>query len=203
MDEKTEELRDIFLDVADEEAVTESQAEGRGTLAGDEADLDERLTAVVERMRDRYDFRTALDDAAYPRIVRGFYDGNDDAAIADDLGLDPETVFRARADLHLVSEDDAELDLDALRDVLEVDPREADGDDLAAATATLDADEDAVRRASIVLAAMQASRRVSHRFRSEFEDVIPEADLSVRLTAEAHEDGLQEATEDAEVDTDF
>ncbi len=30
MDEKTEELRDIFMDVSDEEAVTESQEASRG-----------------------------------------------------------------------------------------------------------------------------------------------------------------------------
>ncbi|MHB9287511.1 conditioned medium-induced protein 4 [Halobacteriales archaeon Cl-PHB] len=203
MDEKTEELRDIFLDVADDETVTESQAEGPGTLAGGDEGVDERLVAVVDRMRDREGFRTDLDDAAYPRIVRGFYDGQDDGAIADALDRDPATVFAARADLHLIDADDTAVDLDALRDALDADPEDADGAAIEAAAATLDADAAAVRRATTVLAARQASRGVSHRFRSEFEDAIPAADLSVRLTAEANEDGLREATEDAEVDTDF
>ena len=36
-----------------------------------------------------------------------------------------------------------------------------------------------------------------------FEEVLTDADISVRLTADARADGLDEATEDAEVDVDF
>lgn len=36
MDEKTEELRDIFVDVAGEDTVTERQEDGHGSLLSDE-----------------------------------------------------------------------------------------------------------------------------------------------------------------------
>lgn len=198
MDDKTEELRDIFLDVADDGTVTESQAETRGSLAGDRPPVDERLVDTVGRMRERFDFETDLDDETYAAVVRRYYDDQDDAAIAEALDLDPETVFAARADLHLLREvDAADADLGALRE------RAAEGADPLSAAATLGYDETTARRAAAVLAARDASRRVSHRYRSEFEEILTDADMAVRLTASVHEDGLEDATDDMETDVQF
>jgi len=47
MDEKTEELRDIFIDVTDEDTVTESQEETRGSLI-DREGIRDRLEGVVD-----------------------------------------------------------------------------------------------------------------------------------------------------------
>jgi hypothetical protein len=108
MDDKTAELRDIFLDATGEETVTERQAERRGSLVdvGDPADVDEHLRDLVATMRERYDFETALAPDAYVRVIRGFYDGADDDALAEAVGVDRETVLRARLDCHLVRADD-------------------------------------------------------------------------------------------------
>lgn len=196
MDDQTERLRDIFRDVADDDTVTESQAERRGTLATDADAIDERLAAVVETMRERFDFATELEAETYVDVVRGFYDGRTDATLAQELGIDAETVRRARVDLHLVEADDAgDVNLEALRD------RVADGEEPTAAASALGADDP--ERVAAVLQALDRSRRVSQRFRSEFEEILTDADVSVRLTADAKEDGLAEATEDAEVDVDF
>lgn len=199
MDEKTAELRDIFTDLTDEETVTESQADERGSLTDtDERDVNERIEAVVERMRERYDFRTDRSVGELRRVVRGFYDGEDDAAIADALDTDPDTVFAARMDLHLLDEGDADFpfDLDRLRD-----RRDAAGDDPDRLAEELDAAPRTVARALRVLETRAAIRRVSHRFQSEFEDAIPDVALSVELTSAAREDGLREAAEDIETDT--
>ncbi|WP_231754500.1 hypothetical protein [Halapricum sp. CBA1109] len=121
MDEKTEELRDIFVDVAGEEMVTESQTEEPGSLVDtDDATVDERLAAAVERMTERYEFDTDLDVDAYVSVVRGFYANDDDGAVAADIGADADTVFAARMDLHLIGEGDTDLpvDLPALRAAL-------------------------------------------------------------------------------------
>lgn len=196
MDDQTERLRDIFMDVAEDESVTERQAERRGTLATDAAAIDERLADVVARMRERFEFAAELDTETYVDIVRGFYDGREDDALAEELDLDPATVRQARADLHLVEPEDAgDVDLEAARE------RVAAGEDPEAAATAAEADEP--ERVAPVLAAMDRSRRVSQRFRSEFEEILTDADISVRLTADAQEDGLAEATEDAEVDVDF
>jgi len=48
-----------------------------------------------------------------------------------------------------------------------------------------------------------AARRTSYRFRTAFEEILTDADLSVRYTAAVREDGLEEATEDVEVDISF
>jgi hypothetical protein len=109
MDDKTAELRDIFLDATDGEGtVTERQAERRGSLVDvdDPEVVDGRLHDLVVTMRERYDFETALEPAGYVRLIRGFYAGDDDDALAETVGVDRETVLRARLDCHLVREDD-------------------------------------------------------------------------------------------------
>jgi hypothetical protein len=198
MDEKTEELRDIFVDVAGEETVTESQTEGPGSLVDtDDATVDERLAAAVERMAERYEFDTGLDTDAYVAVVRGFYASEADETIAADIDVDADTVFAARMDLHLIGGDDTDLpvDLPALRAAL------ADGDtDVGEVVAGSDADESTVERAVSVAAAQNEARRVSHRFQSAFEDVLTDAGLADQLTASIQEDGLDEAAEDIETD---
>ena len=83
MDEKTSELRDLFVETTGSETVTERQAESRGTLTDrDEAAVDERVRELVATMRDRYEFSTDLDDATYARIARGRFEEADDEAIA-------------------------------------------------------------------------------------------------------------------------
>ncbi|WP_435067883.1 conditioned medium-induced protein 4 [Haloplanus sp. C73] len=110
MDEKTAELRDIFLDATDgEETVTESQAKRRGSLVDADSDspaVDARLRELVTAMRERYDFETALDTESYVRVIRAFYDGKSDDAIAAAVDVDVETAVQARLDCHLVREDE-------------------------------------------------------------------------------------------------
>jgi hypothetical protein len=199
MDEKTEQLRDIFMDVTDEETVTETQEDDRGSLTDRERrDVDEQLESVIAKMRERYAFETGLSDGALCRVVRGFYRGDDDAEIAALLDVDPETVFGARMDLHLLRERDADapFDLAALREKL------ADGTVVEAADA-LETDREIVERYRRVVEARAATLAVSDRFRTEFEDVLTDAGLSTRLTESIQEDGLEEATEDMETDVSF
>lgn len=200
MDEKTEQLRDIFVDVAGEETVTERQQEGRGSLTdSDDERIVERLIDVIGDMRERYDFETDCDDGTLAAIVRGFYEGDDDETLADDLDLDSETVFRARMDLHLVEDSDADapFSMATLRDRLAAD---ADSETIAA---ELDADRETVEHFGRVAAAQNRARRTSHRFRTAFEEILIDADLSIQLTESIREDGLDDATEDIETDLSF
>lgn len=200
MDNKTEELRDIFLDVADEETVTESQEAERGSLTGDDRPADERLRSVVEEMREKFAFTADLADEEYCDLVRLFYDGADDDGMADALSRSADEVFAARLDLHLVRDDDppgdVEVDLEAIRD------RPAD-EPPAETAGALGLDVSAVERARAVIETENRSRRVSQRFRTAFEETLTDADLSFQLTEEAHDDGLDDATEGAEVDVEF
>ena len=89
MDEKTADLRDIFVETTGSDTVTERQGESRGTLTDrDAAAADERVRELVATMRDRYGFSTDLDDATYARIARASFEESDDEAIADRLGGD-------------------------------------------------------------------------------------------------------------------
>lgn len=197
MTEKTDELRDIFVSVTDEEAVTESQAETRGSLATDEEGVDERLIAVIDRIRERFPFRSDLADGDLATVVRAYFEGESDAAIADRLGVAESAVREARLDCHLVRDGDVpeSVDLGDLRTRID-DPTETEMPSDGALGAALDADPEAVARARRVLATRARSRSVSQRFRSEFEDALADAGLSSRMTESVREDGLSEATDD-------
>ena len=198
MDEKTEELRDIFMDVSDEETVTETQTETPGSLVGggDDEDVDERLRDLVGRLRANQSFDTGLAVDQYVAVVRAFYADASDEAIAADLGLAAEEVFAARLDLHLLreSDTDAPFDLATLR-------RQGEVDDETLA-AELDVDAATVERYRRVVAAEDAARRANHRYQQAFDELLTDADLEARFT-EGQEDGLEEAAEDIETDVSF
>ena len=217
MDDRTAELRDLFVETTGEEAVTDSRTAATGSLStGDGADdaVDERLSALVAEMADRDDFGAALPEPDLRRVVRAFFDPDDvgsepwsadaDAAVAASLSTDAdaETVFDARMALHLVADADREAPVPygELRRLV-LDAADADDSD-AALDAALPADVTpaAARRYRKVVAADFASRRVNHRYRDAFADLLTDADLSTRLAADARRDGLGDATEDIETD---
>ncbi|ESP88654.1 hypothetical protein [Candidatus Halobonum tyrrellensis] len=200
MDEKTAELRDIFVETTGSDTVTENQEESPGSLADEDREGDEaRVRELVGMMRDRYEFASDRSNPELERVVELYYDGADDAAIAEALGVDEDEVFDARMDVHLVRESDREapFDLDDLRSLhVEEVP-------LADRAERLDSDEPTVARYTEVVEADMESTRANDRFRDEFDELLADADLEGGLTADAHEDGLQEATEDMETDVSF
>ncbi|MFB6152319.1 MAG: conditioned medium-induced protein 4 [Haloarculaceae archaeon] len=197
MDEKTEELRDIFMSVSDEETVTETQAETRGSLVDGEDDeaVAERLRELVAELREAESFGTDLDEDTYVELVRAFYEEGDDDAIAERLGLPRETVFRARLDLHLLRESDTGFDVCTLRR-----NRDADDETLAA---ELGVDVETLRRYRRVVAAQDAVRAANHRYQREFDELLTDADLAGHFTDAVQDDGLREAAEDIETDVSF
>lgn len=199
MDEKTEELRDIFMDVAEGDTVTERQEEGRGSLATDPERDDDYLERVIRSMRERYDFSTDLSDEALVTVVRGFYEGDADSEIADALDVDRRVVFRARTDLQLLRDRDrdAPFDLDDLRALLD------EGQPVADIAAELDVSESTVRRYRRVVDAERAIQRTGERYLEEFRDAFVDLDLSSSMTEDMKEDGLEDATEGMETNTSF
>jgi hypothetical protein len=197
VDEKTEQLRDIFMAVSDDETVTETQGETRGSVSADEERVATRLREIVEALRQREAVATDLSTETYVAVVRAFYEGADDATTADRLDLETETVVQARLDLHLVREADrdAPVELDALRN-----RHEADDETIAA---DLGVDPDTVAAYRRVVAAEAAARAVNYRYRSEFEELLADADLSGRYLDHTRSDGLREAAEDIETDVSF
>ena len=198
MDEKTEALRELFVEVTDADTVTETQEESRGSLAGDRS-TSERLESIIERMQTEFDFRTSLDTPALVSIVDGFYQGESDSAMADSLDVSRRTVYRARLELHLIRDRDldAPFDLDTLRDLLDAG---TSTDDIAT---SLEVSESTVRRYRRALQAQEASRRVSDRYRSEFQDVLIDVELGTSLTDSVTDDGLADATDGMESNVSF
>ena len=200
MDEKTEELRDIFRSISDADTVTETQERGRGSLATAD-DVRAKLRAVVEDMREDVGFDTTLSIDHLVAIVEQYYEGASDAEIARELGgdTDPKMVARARLDLHIVREQDrdAPVSLDRLEDLLDQEMPIAD------VAAELDVSEATVRRYRRVIETQRERRRVADQYRGEFENILRDRDLAERLTSSLQETGLEDATEGQEVDVDM
>ena len=231
MDDRTAELRDIFLDATGgEEMVTERQAERRGSLVDgdDDADVDARLRDLVATMRERYDFDTDLPDAALAELVEGFYDGAGDAALAeraadaldeadgkdggppdantagDDMA-DTDTPALSRRDVFRARMDlhlVREADTDAPFALGDLRDRLADDEPIAEIAEEFDAAESTVRRYRRVLDTQAERRRVGDRFREAFDEILADADLAA-LTEDVTRDGLDDATEGMENDLSF
>jgi hypothetical protein len=200
MDEETERLRDIFREVTGEETATERQRADRGSLL-DEADTG-RLREVVAGMRAELGFDTDLDDGTLAAVVERFYDGEDDAAIAAALGITEHETFRARTDLHLLRDGDA--DPQVLAAVREARRRQEPAEDepVERGGVLAGADPEAVERAERVARAERRARRTSERFRTAFEELLTDADLRGPVIGDARADGLREAAEDIDPETD-
>ncbi|ADJ13478.1 hypothetical protein [Halalkalicoccus jeotgali] len=194
MDEKTEELRDLFLDVSEDGTVTETQEETPGSLT-DEQPEDERLDDVIGRMEERYAFETDWDHGSYRRLVRGFFEEDSDAELAEELDVDEASVVRARMDLHLLRESDTDFPFE-LRELRRLRTKETDAEP----AEELDADEATLDRAICVIETQDEARTANDRFRDEFEEIVTDGDLSTQLARDAREDGLEEATEGMEND---
>ncbi|MFB6095321.1 MAG: ArsR family transcriptional regulator [Halodesulfurarchaeum sp.] len=200
MDEKTAELRDIFLDVAEDATVTESQEDTRGSLSRD-GDVHEELREVVAEMREDLGFDTTLSDDELATVVEGFYEGESDTEIARNLGDESlsKTVGRARVDLHLVRDRDLEapFSLETLQEYMDEDLTVSE------IAEHLDVSPSTVRRYKHVVETQRERRRLSDRYREAFEDVLQDRELAERLTASLQETGLEGATEGQEVDVDM
>lgn len=199
MDEKTEELRDIFVDATGADSITESQEESRGSLSDAEPDIRRRVEKVIEQMRERYDFQTALTTAELRQVVMASFEDVDDETIATELEVNPETVFDARMDLHLVQEADrdAPFNLTELRRML---VRDASREECVEA---LGADEETISHFAEVIRAELEATRANNRFYDEFIELLTDTDLAAKHAKDAREDGLKEATEDIETDVSF
>ena len=215
MDEKTAELRDLFVDATGSDSVTERQDAARGTLIdADEESVEATARDLVAAMRERYGFSTDLDDDAYVLVARGRFEEEADEAVAaslrealearDDPAVDPdtvdaETVRRARLDLHLVRESDREVDGGAFA-YPDLKRLTAAGNSIVECAEKLDAQPDAVARYAAVTRTDITSTQANDRFRDAFRDLFTDADIEGSLASDAREDGLRDATEDIETD---
>ncbi len=204
MGERTDELRDLFESVTGTTEVTERQRRPRGTLSADR-ETRAALAAEIEQMQGELGFEIDLPVPALTTLLEGFYDGQDDAAIAEtvteahDVTLDRAAVVRARLDLHLVRNEErppsaAEADLGALA------REETDVESVAGAH---DVAPETVERWLAVRETMAERRRVADRYRQAFESQLADRDLAERLTASLEETGLDGAVADQEVDLDM
>lgn len=200
MDEKTEELRDIFMDVADSETLTEQQEDARGSLTDTEVDED-HIRSVINQMQEQYSFESSLTIDTLLAVVKRFYEGHSDQEIADtqDELQDPDDVRTARFDLHLITD----TDRDGPFDLDELDERINAGQDIAEIAAALESDEPTVEEYAHLARVEEDRRLVGDKFRAEFDRLLGDDDVTDQFTEAIQETGLDEATEGLETDTGF
>lgn len=198
MDEKTEELRDIFLDVADEDTLTDHQDADRGSLESDR-DIEAELHDIVEEMQSRYPFETDVDNEQLVALVRGFYNAATDEELSDMLDVPEDTVVRARLDLHLVRP----AERDAPFDTLAAARARASGATVDELADRFEVDTATMRRHLQVHETDQRSRQVNQRFRDAFDTLLGDMELTSRMVNDVHEDGLEDATEGLESNVSF
>ncbi len=213
MDDKTADLRDLFVETTGEETVTETQTAARGSLStDDDADaVENALSALIDGMADRYEFDTDLPESDLRRVVRAFFDPetagvggswstNADAAVAASLpgDADAETVFHARMDLHLVADTDRDgpvpyTDLRALVST------ESPTDGVDAGGDAPDVDRDASVTDDAALAAAlpgDVDPATVRRYRR-----VAEADLTSRRANHRYRDAFADLLTDADLST--
>ncbi|WP_266081193.1 response regulator receiver protein [Haladaptatus caseinilyticus] len=187
--DKTEQLREIFLDIADNPTFTEDQKEAPGTL-GDNSGPNESLRTIIQEIKQEYEFRTSLELEELVTLVQLFYDEYTDTAIARELGnaSRDKTVTRARIHLHLLRETDFDspFDLDQLRDLRE---NESSTEMIAE---TLNVSESTVRRYHRILDSEQAAAAVDHQYQQRFEAALADSGPSQSIR-KSLESGLDDA----------
>lgn len=169
-------LQEVFSHVGSQTTFTERQTERRGTLLS-ERDVDDRLAAVIRGVRARYGFRTSLSDDGLVAVVRGYYAGDSDAAIAARLGVSAGIVARARINLHLFRPAEPRASFDAHEAIRLLDR----GASIEECGAALGASPNAVRRYRRVSDARREARRSNFRYPSEFESILEAANLETQM----------------------
>lgn len=187
--EKTDRLRKIFMEVADDPTVTESQRESHGTLQRQSGSTD-TLADIIREMEADYEFQTSLSMDELVQLVQLYYEDHSDTAIARELGNPSrdKTVTRARIHLHLFRETDFEAPfaLDQLRDQLQSDTSPSEiAETLGVSTST-------IRRYKRILDAEQAAEENKYRYQHRFETVLGESNES-RSIRKSLESGLDDA----------
>ncbi|WP_227777712.1 response regulator receiver protein [Haladaptatus pallidirubidus] len=187
--EKTDRLRKIFMEVADDPTVTESQHESHGTLHHSSASTD-TLADIIREMQADYGFQTSLSTDELVQLVQLYYEDYSDTAIARELGNPSrdKTVTRARIHLHLFRETDFEapFDLDQLRNQLQSDTSPSEiAETVGVSTST-------IRRYRRILDAEQTAQENEYRYQQRFETVLDESDESHSIR-ESIESGLDDA----------
>ena len=109
-----EELTAIYMDVSKGDTTTTERQEDQRGRWNSNTNTDQQIRSTIEEMHERYDLSTQLPTDQLVALVKAFFEGKGDTAIARRLGdssLD-RTVTRARLGLHLFRERDTTADFD-------------------------------------------------------------------------------------------
>ena len=198
-----EELTAIYMDVSKgDTTTTERQEDQRGRWTSN-TNTDQQIRSTIEEMRERYDLSTQLSTDQLVTLVKAFFQGEGDTAIArrlDDSSLD-KTVTRARLGLHLFRERDTTTDFD-LKTLSECFKAGNSGVECAHQLNIAASTANQYRR---VLSAQQEAKRVENTYYERFRRLCS-ADGTTEgedLNAEFEpnfDDGLADAVADAGVD---
>lgn len=195
---KTDRLREIFLEVADEKTVTEQQDQTTGAVydSGARENVDAEIETIIDDLRAEYGLDTSLDTTQLTTLVRRFYAEESDTEIARALGdasLD-RTVARARVKLQLFrdSDFDAPFEINRLHDLMDSEcPTTEIAEELGVSEST-------VRAYQRVLIAEQQAAASNFTYRDQFAAVVAAENKGGETETRTLDDGLADAIDGAE-----
>lgn len=196
-----EHLTDIYMEVSQgTETTTEQQEEQRGSWrASRSGDTETTIRETIAEMRDRYGLETTLSDDQLVTLVKAYFEGDGDTAIARRLGdasLD-KTVTRARLSLHLFRERDtaADFDVAGLRECFEA------GNSGAECARRLDIGKSTANRYRRIFTAKAEADRVDNEYTDRFRRYCRETSDDGELEPiSVEDDGLADAVAGAGAD---
>jgi hypothetical protein len=194
-------LTDIFMEVSQgTESTTEQQKEQRGSWRPNKSgDTETNIRETIAEMRDRYGLQTQLSDDQLVTLVKAYFEGDGDTAIARRLGdvtLD-KTVTRARLSLHLFREHDttADFDVEGLKECLEA------GNSGTECARRLDIGKSTANRYRRIFKAKAEAEQVDHEYSDRFHRYCRrEANDSDLEPISVVDNGLADAVADAGAD---
>ena len=193
MSDKTDQLRDLFLQISTNTTVVEKQATQHGTLKGS-VEIERVLREVVSEMVGRYNVQTKLTLDQLAATVRLFYNGLSDTEIAEQLGDRAlnKTVSRARIKLQLFRESDLALPFDKDEFMQLV----AAGCSVKETSEKLDVAPSTVSEYKSIFDCLKAKEQDG--YTKIFEEILSDQEVSETMVAHISKDGLQDA-----IDTDY
>jgi DNA-binding NarL/FixJ family response regulator len=193
MSGRTDQLRDLVLQMGTSTKVVEKQATQHGALRGS-SDIERALLGIVKEMIKHYNIQTKLTSEQLATVVRLFYKGLSDTEIAEQLGDRAlnKTVSRARIKLHLFRESDLKPPFDKNEFIL---LSEA-GKSVKEMAEALGVAPSTISEYRNIFESQKAAEKDGYTKR--FLEILSDQDVSERMVTSHIKDGLQDT-----MDTDY
>lgn len=180
-----EKFKDV-LDNLDETTVKEEKEEVRGSLS-----IEEKIGNIIGDIKEKEGLETDLKKEKLTEIIKLYFEGKDDKEISKETGIEESKIRKNRSNLYLPRDKDLDkspIDKEKLEDLDELSKSKIREE--------FDLDEETTRFYYKIIKAEDKP------YKERFEEALSDEFIAERMTSEVKEKGLEDATEDMEIDVD-